>query len=166
MTKQDLRCHRKIALKIAFLTLSKRLADAFTEAKLTTSLGKISQFTRHLAATKPKTLQLSAPNRAIWCDCDLKGSALRFCCDLKRGSNHKARDLKVRFEPLFTAIGVFVRFGPRDLKSLAICDLRFGALSASVIAHTLPSKMLCAPAHALGDFPHKDYVVTTPRAFS
>ena len=32
----------------------------------------------------------------------LKGSALRICCDLKRGSNHKSRDVKVRFEPLFS----------------------------------------------------------------
>ena len=62
---------------------------------------------------------LSASNRATWCDSDLrfefdpfksqsasdlKGSALWFCCDLKRGSNHKLRDLKVRFEPLFAAI--------------------------------------------------------------
>ena len=47
-----------------------------------------------------RALWVSAPNRAIWCDCDLKGSALRFCCDLKRGSNHKSRDLKVRlFSP-------------------------------------------------------------------
>ena len=69
------------------------------------------------------------PNRAIWCDCDLKGRALRFCCDLKRGPNHKSRDLKVRFAPLFTAIcRKFLRFGIRDSKSLAICDSRFGAL--------------------------------------
>ena len=31
---------------------------------------------------------------------DVKGSALRVCCDLKDpGSNHKSRDLKVQFEP-------------------------------------------------------------------
>ena len=49
---------------------------------------------------------------------------LRLCCDLKRGPNHKSRDLKVRFGPLFTAIcGKILRFGIRDLKSLAICDL-------------------------------------------
>ena len=68
-------------------------------------------------------------NRESQITSDLKGLALRFCCDLKRGSNHKSRDLKVRFEPRFAAIcGKFLRFGLRDLKSLAICDLRFGAL--------------------------------------
>ena len=49
--------------------------------------------------------------------------------DSNRGSNHKSRDLKVRFEPLETPIwGKFLRFGLRDFKSLAICDLWFGAL--------------------------------------
>ena len=44
--------------------------------------------------------------------------------DLNRGSNHKSRDLKVRFELPKTAIrGKFLRFGLRDFKSLAICDL-------------------------------------------
>ena len=74
-------------------------------------------------------------NRESQITSDLKGSALRFCCDLKRGSNHKSRDLKVRFEPLFTAIcGKCLRFGLRDLKSLAICDfnvapVRFGSVT-------------------------------------
>ena len=49
------------------------------------------------------------------------------CCDLKRGSN-KPRDLKVRLEPLCTVMcGKFLRFGLRDLKSLAICDLEHSA---------------------------------------
>ena len=49
--------------------------------------------------------------------------------DLNRGSNHESRDLKVRFEPSETAIwGKFLRFGLRDFKSLAICDVWFGAL--------------------------------------
>ena len=42
---------------------------------------------------------LCALNHTIWCDCesqiasDLKGSALRFCCDLKKAANDKSRDL-------------------------------------------------------------------------
>ena len=64
-------------------------------------------------------------NRESRITSDLKGSALRFWCDLKRGSNHKSRDLNVRFAAI---CGKFLRFGLRDLKSLAICDLRFGAL--------------------------------------
>ena len=44
--------------------------------------------------------------------------------DLNRGSNRKSRDLKVRFELPETAIrGKFLRFGLRDFKALAICDL-------------------------------------------
>ena len=80
---------------------------------------------------------LSAPNRAIWCDCDLRfeyresitsdlrGSALRFCSNLEKVSNHKSRDLNCdAIEAFSTAIwGIFLRFGLRDLKSLAICDL-------------------------------------------
>ena len=54
-----------------------------------------------------------------WC-CDSNG-------DLNRGSNHKSSDVKVRFEPFLTVCEIL--FGLRDLKSLAICDLRFGALS-------------------------------------
>ena len=49
--------------------------------------------------------------------------------DSNRGSNHKSRDLKVRFELPKTAIWrKFLRFGLRDFKSLAICDLWLGAL--------------------------------------
>ena len=81
----------------------------------------------------------------MWCDCDLKGSARRFCCDLKKGSNHKSRDLKVRLEPFSTAIcGKFLRFGLRNLKSLVICDLRFGALSLA-LAHTARHMKLKPP---------------------
>ena len=44
--------------------------------------------------------------------------------DLNKFSNHKSRDLKVRFELLETAIwGKCLRFGLRDFKSPAICDL-------------------------------------------
>ena len=49
--------------------------------------------------------------------------------DLNRGSNHRSRDLKVRFELPEAAIwGDFLRFGLLDLKSLAICNLWCGAL--------------------------------------
>ena len=68
--------------------------------------------------------------RKVHCpDLLYRKSALRFYSDLNRGSNHKSRDLNVRFELLETAIwGKFLRFGLRDFKSLAICDLLFGAL--------------------------------------
>ena len=67
-------------------------------------------FSGKLPAKTPQTevLQIARFGAIAICDSnresqiasDLKGSALRFCCDLKRGSNHKSRDLKVRFEPL------------------------------------------------------------------
>ena len=55
--------------------------------------------------------------------------------DLNRGSNHKSRNLKVRFELPERAIwGKFLRFGLRDFESLAICDLWFGALRPKVFS--------------------------------
>ena len=63
-------------------------------------------------------------NRESQITSDLKGSALRFRCDLKKASNHKSHDLNWDFEAFLTAIwGIFLRFGLRDLRSLAICDL-------------------------------------------
>ena len=74
----------------------------------------------------------SAPNRAIWCNCDLKGSALRFCRDLKRGSNHKRHDLKVRFVSLCTAIcGKFLGFGHREY--VGACHLMWTEAYAKVL---------------------------------
>ena len=108
-----------------------------------------------LPATRQKIIsKLSAPNRAIWLRlrfvipiANRRSLAIwntvnllsLTCCtgnrrsgsngNLNRGSNHKSRDLKVRFELPETAIwGKFLRFGLRDFKSLAICDLWFGAL--------------------------------------
>ena len=45
--------------------------------------------------------------------------------DVNRGSKHKSRDLKVRFELPEAAISKVLRFELRDFKSLA--RLRFGA---------------------------------------
>ena len=58
------------------------------------------------------------------CDCDSKGS-------LNRGSNHKSHDSDLGLEPHLTVTQQkLLQFGLRDLKSLAICDLRFEALSS------------------------------------
>ena len=74
--------------------------------------------------------------RKMHCDC--RG-------DFNRGSNHKSRDLKVRFELFETATwGNFLWFGLRDLKSLAICDLWFGALSTAAIFSLLVNRP-CRP---------------------
>ena len=69
-------------------------------------------------------------NRESQITSDFKGSALRFCCDLKKASNHKLRDLSCDLKRFWQRFwGIFLRFGLRDLKSLATCDLWFGALS-------------------------------------
>ena len=63
-------------------------------------------------------------NRESQITSDLKGSALRFCCDLKKAPNHKSRDLNCDLKRFCDCdLGFFLRFGLRDLKSLAICDL-------------------------------------------
>ena len=49
---------------------------------------------------------------------------LRFCCDLKRASNRAI--WAAIFERFWQRFGIFLRFGLRDLKSLAIRDLWFG----------------------------------------
>ena len=83
--------------------------------------GSVSQF-ETVQTFSEKFIVLTRCIRNWYCDSN---------GDLNRGSNHKSRDLKVRFELPETAIcGKFLRFGLRDFKSLAICDLWFGARSA------------------------------------
>ena len=50
-----------------------------------------------------------------------------------RGGNYKSRDLVLRFELPETAVwGNLLAFGLCDFKSLAVCDLRVGALGSNL----------------------------------
>ena len=55
---------------------------------------------------------------------------------MKKRSNHKSRDLKLRCKPVFTVIsncGKFLRSGLGDLKSIRICDLEHLEIQALVL---------------------------------
>ena len=80
---------------------------------------------------------LSAPNRAIWCDCDLKGSALRFCCGLKKGFKSQIARFELRFEAFFDSdLGdILAIWGPvpscKSMFALFYCIFRAGELLRS-----------------------------------
>ena len=76
---------------------------------------------------------LSAPNRAIWCDCDLKGSALRFCCDLKKASRGPVPIPPPRGGPRTTAPCKLVRF----------CYCFLATACASALSGSVSVLLLC-----------------------